>query len=250
MVLGAGFGRRLRPLTLARPKPLAPFLGTTLIGWTIARLRRAGVGRIVVNTHYKAAMLEDRLRRDPRIHCLREPRILGTGGGVRNALPLLGAEPFLVCNADAFWRDAPDGPGMLARLAAAWDGRRMDALLLLYPVSALPEVEGVRRPAGDYFMEAGGSGRPRRRRGGGRAPLLFAGVHILHPGLLRHLAVRPGIEFSLTRAWDAAEARGRLHAVIHDGDWFHLGDAASLTAAAAACRNLRITAKPCGKGGS
>ncbi len=215
MVLAAGRGVRMRPLTLDRPKPLVTVAGKLLIDYSIDALKRAGVERIVVNTHHFSEQMVAwaRARKDAGIVLSDESDLLlDTGGGVVKALPLLGDEPFVVINSDSFWRDGPEPA--LARLAAAFDPQMMDALLLL---SSHNQAVGFEGP-GDFHMDA--LGRLRRRGGDPTAPFIFAGCHILHPRLLKDAPEGP---FSMNFAWDKALAGGRLHGLRHDGPWLHVG---------------------------
>lgn len=220
MVLAAGLGTRLRPLTLNLPKPLVEVGGRTLLDHAIDRLAHAGVEEIVVNAHYRAAMIAAHLaRRDhPRITISEEAELLDTGGGVRNALPLLG-ETFFVANSDILWMDGHDPT--LARLAAAFDPEQTDAVLLLTPTVGAVGYDGI----GDYFLDS--LGRPRRRGEREVAPYLFAGVQLLHRRLF-HGVDEP--VFSLVSLYDRAEAAGRLGAIIHDGAWHHVGTPEGLAA--------------------
>ena len=213
MVLAAGLGTRLRPVTETLPKPLVEINGRTLLDHVIDRLMLAGVERIVVNTHYKAAMVAEQLaRRDhPHIEISHEAELLDTGGGVARALPLLD-DAFFVVNADVFWLEGRES-GLL-RLARAFDPSRMDAILLLQPAVTAVGYEGD----GDYFLAP--SGRPRRRREREAAPFVYAGVQLLHRRLFDGIS-QP--VFSLIRVYDRAEAAGRLHAIVHDGEWYHIG---------------------------
>jgi MurNAc alpha-1-phosphate uridylyltransferase len=222
MVLAAGLGERMRPLTLDRPKPLLEVAGRALIDWTLDRFAAAGIGRVVVNTHYKADMLESHLagRRDLDIAVSREDARLETGGGIVRALPLLGDAPFYVANSDSIWLDGPSPA--LDRLALGWDPERMDALLLLM---AAPRCEIYEGP-GDFMMDALGrlTFRPERRI----APYVFCGLHITQPRLFRDAPEGP---FGLTRLWRRAAAEGRLFGLAHDGLWFHVGTPEALEAA-------------------
>jgi N-acetyl-alpha-D-muramate 1-phosphate uridylyltransferase len=215
MVLAAGRGVRMRPLTLDRPKPLVTVAGKLLIDYSIDALKRAGVERIVVNTHHFSEQMAAwaRTRKDEGIVLSDESDLLlDTGGGVVKALPLLGHEPFVVINSDSFWRDGPEPA--LARLAAAFDPEKMDALLLL---SSHNQAVGFEGP-GDFHMDA--LGRLRRRGSDPTAPFIFAGCHILDPRLLENAPKGP---FSMNFAWDKALADGRLHGLRHDGPWLHVG---------------------------
>lgn len=213
MVLAAGLGTRLRPLTDALPKPLVELNGRPLLDHAIDRLALAGVERIVVNTHYMAAMVAAHLagRDQPHIEISEEPELLDTGGGVAQALPLLGDE-FFVVNADVFWLDGKEAS--LLRLARAFDPNSADAVLLLQRTVTAVGYEG----SGDYMLDA--MGRPRRRREREIVPYLFAGVQLLHQRLFDGVADRV---FSLVRLFDRAEEAGRLRALVHDGEWYHVG---------------------------
>ena len=220
MVLAAGLGTRLRPLTETLPKPLVEIAGQTLLDHAIDRLHLAGVEEVVVNLHYKPAMLAARLahRVRPRIKLSREEVLLDTGGGVKNALPLLG-DAFYVVNGDVFWLDGRDSA--LARLARSFDRRRMDAILLLQKTVSAVGYEGD----GDYFLDP--LGKPRRRRRGEVAPYLFAGIQLLHRRMFEGVE---DAQFSLVRLFDRAEAAGRLAGLVHDGEWFHIGTPEGLQA--------------------
>lgn len=214
MILAAGLGKRMRPLTDTLPKPLVPVAGRTLIDRVLDRFAEAGVGRAVVNLHYFRPLLEAHLagRSAPRIELSPEDELLETGGGVRHALPKLGAGPFYVANADVLWLDGKYPA--LRRLAAAWNDDAMDALLLLQRTTSAFGYDGP----GDYFCDA--LGRLRRRRGNEIAPYIFAGLQILHPRLF---AGSPEGKFSLNRLYDKAQEEGRLWGIVHDGRWFHVG---------------------------
>jgi N-acetyl-alpha-D-muramate 1-phosphate uridylyltransferase len=213
MILAAGLGTRLRPITDTIPKPLVAVGGRPLIDHALDRLAEAGVEHVVVNIHYKADMIAAHLARrsHPRIELSAEAELLDTGGGVARALPSLG-EAFLVVNSDVFWRDGE--PPALLRLAAVFEPAATDAVLLLQPTATAVGYDG----SGDYVLDQPGS--PRRRREGEVAPYLFAGIQLLHRRLFE---AAPGPVFSLVRLFDHAEKRGRLAAIVHDGDWYHVG---------------------------
>lgn len=222
MVLAAGLGTRLRPLTDTVPKPLVPVAGQTLLDWALDRLADAGVGRAVVNLHHLGdkieAHLEDRAR--PMIAFSREAERLETGGGIARALPMLGAGPFFAVNADVLWLN---GPGdALGRLARHWDDETMDGLLLLHETVFAFGYDGD----GDFFVDA--DGRLKRRPERELAPYLFTGVQILHPRLFKDA---PAGMFSLNVLYDRAIEQGRLYGLIHDGEWFHVGTAEGLAEA-------------------
>ena len=214
MVLAAGKGLRLRPLTETTPKPLVEVAGRTLIDRVIDRLVDAGVRRVVVNVHYLGEHIERHLddRNGPEIHFSRESELLETGGGVRHALPHLGPGPFWVANGDVLWLDGPHPA--LARLARLWDDRQMDALLLLH---ATVDAYGYGGP-GDFVIDP--LGRLARRPEHHVVPYLFTGVQILHPRLFEGM---PAGAYSLNVLYDRAMAEGRLYGAVHDGEWFHVG---------------------------
>jgi len=213
MVLAAGFGTRLRPLTDTVPKPMVKVAGKPMIDTVIDRLAAIGVGEIVVNTHHLAEVIESHLRdrRQPRIVFSREHDILETGGGIKKALPMLGEHPFYVVNGKIVWLNGK--VDALVRLAEAWDDSRMDGLLLLQPtVSAV----GYNGP-GDFFIDQ--VGRLRRRREWEVAPFVYAGIQILHPRLFQGA---PDGAFSLNVLYDRAIESERLFGLRHDGEWFHV----------------------------
>lgn len=214
MVLAAGFGLRMRPLTERLPKPLIEVGGQTLIDRTLDRLAAAGVEHVVVNTHHLADMVKHHLssRDAPRASLSHESEILDTGGGVAKALPELGPDPFFVSNSDVIVLDGVRPA--LQRLAEAWDEARMDALLLVHPTVRAYGYDGV----GDFAVD--GNGLMRRRAEREVAPYLFAGVQILHPRLFEGCPDGP---FSLNLLYDKAELADRLYGVVHDGVWMHIG---------------------------
>ena len=222
MVLAAGLGLRLRPITEKLPKPLVVVGGRTLIDRALDHLEAAGVQQAVVNTHYLPEMIEEHVaaRGRPAIQMSRESELLETGGGVLKALDTLGGAPFYVVNSDIAWTDGA-GPA-LERLALGWNDARMDALLLVMPKERAGDYEGN----GDYFMAS--EGALRRRKPGELAPFVFCGVQILHPRLFA--GAKPG-PFSLNLLYDRAERAGRLYAVVHDGAWYHIGTPAGLALA-------------------
>ena len=233
MVLAAGRGERMRPLSDSRPKPLIRLRGRALIDMALDHLRTAGVSDAVVNLHHLGDQIEQHLAacETPRISFLPEARLLDTGGGVRQALPLLGERPFYVVNGDVVWLDgrAP----ALARLAEAWSEARMDALLLLHPTAYALGYEG----RGDFMMTPDGLLRRRRERE--VAPFVFAGPQILHPRLFEGA---PDGAFSLNLLYDRAIESQRLWGVRHDGEWFHVGTPDALEATEEALHFLNVLA--------
>ena len=222
MILAAGLGLRMRPLTLALPKPLLPVAGRTMLDRVLDHLDRAGVTRRVVNTHWLGEAIRRHLADRPDIAFSDEPELLETGGGVFQALPLLGSAPFFVCNADIVWTDGPSPA--LRRLAAAWNDGTMDALLLMQRTATAFGYEG----AGDFFLDA--DGRATRRQQNQVSPTLFAGVQILHPRLFHDLPQGP---FSLNLLYNRAQDEGRLYGIAHDGEWYHIGTPEALAEAEA-----------------
>ena len=230
MVLAAGLGTRLRPVSDTLPKPLVEIGGRTLIDRAIDRIAEAGVEEIVVNVHYKADMVAAQLaaRSHPRIRVSREAELLETGGGVANALPLLG-EFFFVVNADVLWLDGVEDT--LRRLAAAFDPERMDAVLLLQRTVTAIGYDG----SGDYFLDS--MGVPRRRGEREIAPFIFTGVQLLHRRVFDGIAER---RFSLNLVYDRAQRAGSLRAIVHDGEWYHIGTPDGLAATRARLNSHRI----------
>lgn len=210
MVLAAGLGVRMRPITLAMPKPLVPVAGRALIDRALDALQAAGVAEAVVNIHHLPHRMTAHLagRQTPRIAISDESAaLLDSGGGVVRALSLLGAEPFFVINADTFWIDRKEPA--LARLALAWDDARMDILMLLAePASATGHTGRT-----DFVMDA--EGRLARAKGG--EGFIYAGAFLVHPRLF---ADAPSGPHSLNLQFDKAAAAGRLFGQILDGHWF------------------------------
>jgi MurNAc alpha-1-phosphate uridylyltransferase len=224
MVLAAGLGTRMRPLTNDRPKALVEVGGRALIDHVLDRLGEAGVERAVVNVHYFADRLEQHLagRRRPAVIVSDERvELLETGGGLKKARPLLGDEPVWVANIDSVWTERASA---LAELAAAWDPSRMDAALLLAPLDRSLGFDG----SGDFFLEQ--DGRLRFRGEAASAPYAYMGVHITKPQVVDDAPDGP---FSLTPIWRALAEQGRLFGAVLDGFWMHVGDPQSRDAAEA-----------------
>ncbi|MSO76531.1 MAG: nucleotidyltransferase family protein [Alphaproteobacteria bacterium] len=222
MILAAGRGYRLGQLTEALPKPLMPIGDGALIDLVLARLKAAGVERVVVNLHHEADLLAAHLARYSPLpfDVSREAALLDTGGGVRRALPELGAAPFYAINADAVWLDGYQPA--LARMAALWNAATMDALLLLFETTRCRNYGGM----GDFMCDPAGV---LRRRGEHEvAPFIYTGLQILHPRLFDG---SPEGAFSLNRLYDRASASGRLHGLVHDGEWLDAGTPENLRAA-------------------
>ncbi|MEZ5775976.1 MAG: nucleotidyltransferase family protein [Hyphomicrobiaceae bacterium] len=223
MILGAGLGTRMRPLTNQLPKPLVPLAGKPLIDHVLDRLAGAGVELAVVNVHYRADQLIEHLkaRKSPRIVISDEREgLLDTGGGVKRALPLIGKGPFYIHNSDAV---SIGGLGAnLRRMAEIWNPERMDSLMLLATATNSVGYSGM----GDFEMTPDGILRRRKERQ--VAPFIFSGVSIATPRLFLH---SPEGAFSLNVLWDRAMAEGRLHGMQQEGIWMHVGDPQSLAEA-------------------
>ena len=223
MILAAGRGDRMRPLTEDRPKPLLSLRGRPLIDWVLDRFVQFGVSHVVVNVHYKGDQVRAHLaqRDDATISISDETdMLLDTGGGVRRALPLLGRMPFFVANSDAPWFD--HGQSTLSMMAAMFDPARMDALLLVHSTADAIGYQG----RGDFKLDA--EGRLIRRARRETVPFVFTGVQVLAPALLADTADEP---FSLNLVYDRAAAQGRLFGLRHEGDWMAINTPEGLAAA-------------------
>lgn len=215
MVLSAGLGKRMRPLTDIVPKPLVRLGGKPLIDHVLDRLAASGITHAIVNVHYLADKLEAHLatRATPRITISDErDALLDTGGGLVRALPLIGQHPFLIHNSDSVWIEGP--LSNIDKLIDAWDGDAMDSVLLLASTTNCLGYDGP----GDFEMAA--DGRLKRRREGTVTPFVFTGVSIAHPRLLEGEREHC---FSLNAPWDRAIERGRLYGIRLDGFWMHVG---------------------------
>lgn len=213
MLLAAGLGQRMRPVTDVMPKPMVKVGGKSLIDWTLDALDDAAVPEAVVNVHYLAPLLVKHLagRTRPRVVISDETeQLLDTGGGVTKALPLLGREPFFVCNCDAI---IAGGTPAVKRLADAWTDK-LDVLMLVHPRESAYGFDG----AGDFFVD--GQGKMTRRGAAAEAPYVYAGLFIIHPRAFAGAKAEP---FSLNKIWNAAITADRMRAVVHDGRWYHVG---------------------------
>lgn len=230
MILAAGLGTRMRPLTNTIPKPLIPVCGKPLIDYCLDWLGEAGVEQVVINTSYLADALEAHLvaRKTPRVALSREGEPpLETGGGVVKALPLLGQGPFLAMNSDAIFAPTPEHA--IHNLKHHWNDT-LDFLMLLIPKSRAIGWQGN----GDFVMDD--AGHIRRPRAGEDAPYIFSGVEIIHPRVFEDVPVGA---FSLSKLWNARAGEDgyfrNIRAVVHDGDWLNVGDLAGLAAAENYC---------------
>ena len=216
MLMAAGLGKRMRPLTATRPKPLVRVAGKALIDHALDKIEAAGIGRVIVNVHYlpDSVIAHLNARKSGAEYLISDERakLLETGGGLMKAAPLLGDQPFLCANSDNLWVDGPrDSILMLAEL---WDDAKMDALLLMIPHARATCHTGP----GDFHMAA--DGRLARRKPGHVAPFVYTGVQILSP---RVLVDPPSEVFSTNIFWDRAMAAGRLYGASHPGLWFDVG---------------------------
>jgi len=222
MVMAAGLGKRMRPLTASRPKPLIEVAGKPLIDHAIDRLRAAGVKKAVVNVHYLADAIEAHLKK--RVSGIEivisdeRQQLLETGGGIVKALPEIDADPFIAVNADNLWIDGP--VDALKLLAASWNDDKMDALLLLVPLARANCHLG----RGDFHMSA--TGKLRRRRPGGVAPFVYTGIQMVSKRLIE--GAPPEGPFSTNILWDRAIEAERCYGTVHQGLWFDVGQPASI----------------------
>jgi MurNAc alpha-1-phosphate uridylyltransferase len=231
MVLAAGLGKRMYPLTRELPKPLVKVAGRHLIDYSFDRLRAAGVKRAVVNVHYLPEQIERwaQEQKSPEIVISDERQLLlDTGGGIVKALPHLGSEPFFVLNSDSFFLDG--AASAMERLRQAWNPAEMDSLLLLSPVSSSVGYQG----SGDFHLNS--DGRLNRKSRPEAAPFVYAGCFLVSPRLFD---AAPRGPFSMNLLWDQAQASGRLSGLVHDGLWIHVGTPESIAFAEGAMRNYR-----------
>lgn len=226
MLMAAGLGKRMRPLTATRPKPLVKVVGKPLLDHALERLEAGGIKRAVVNVHYlpDALIAHVKARRSPMEILISDERekLLETGGGLVKALPMLGDEPFICANSDNIWIDGPQDS--IAMLSSHWDDEKMDALLLLVPHARANCHKGP----GDFHMDD--LGRITRRRSGRLAPFVFTGVQLVSPRLLRD---PPQDAFSTNFFWSRAIEEGRLYGVSHEGLWFDIGSPGAIPRAEA-----------------
>ena len=214
MILAAGLGKRMRPLTASQPKPLVRVAGKPLIDHALDRLAEAGVAKAVVNVHYLADAIEAHVaaRETPTVAISDErARLLETGGGMKQALPRL-PDPFFCLNADNIWLDGPRDA--FADLSAGWDAGAMDALLLVVSHSRAENFRGK----GDFHMDP--AGRLSRRRAGRIAPFVYTGIQLVAHRLLRDAPEGP---FGTMQLWERAIEEGRLYGMAFTGRWFEVG---------------------------
>lgn len=230
MVMAAGLGTRMRPLTATRPKPLIEVAGKPLLDHVFDRLRAAGVRRVVVNAHYLPDLLEAHVRQTKGLEVIvsdEREQLLETGGGLVRAEPMIDCDPFLAANSDNLWIDGP--ADTLKLLASHWDCERMDALLLLVPLARACNHRGI----GDFHMDR--VGRIRRRERSHVAPFVYTGVQMLSKRLLRDAPQGP---FSTNVLWDRAIEEGRCFGAVHQGLWFDVGTPESIQETELALQNV------------
>lgn len=214
MILAAGLGKRMRPLTASQPKPMVRVAGKPLINHALDRLAEAGIAKAVVNVHYLADALEAHVlaRAIPKVTISDERALLlETGGGMIKALPQL-PDPFFALNADNIWLDGPKSA--FHDLSRRWNADEMDALLLVVPHARACNFQGP----GDFHMDA--MGRLSRRRAGRIAPFIYTGIQLVSHRLLRDAPDGP---FSTNILWNRAMEEGRLYGISFTGLWFEVG---------------------------
>lgn len=225
ILLSAGLGTRMRPLTETRPKPLVEVNGKALIEYGLGKLLEAGTERVVVNVHHFPDQIEAWVKRQsaPIVELSDErAELLNTGGGIAFALPRLGADPFFVLNSDSIWIDGKTPS--LKSLRSAWRDETMDCLLLLCPLEKAVGYSGK----GDFIWLE--DGRLLRNHDGSDRALVYIGAYLVHPRLFDGAPKGP---FSMNILWDIAIASGRLRGLVHDGLWFHVGTPGSIAVAEA-----------------
>jgi len=235
MVLAAGLGTRMRPITDTLPKPLIRVGGKALMDWVLDDFAAFGVTRAVVNVHHLAPMVRAHvaLRTNPEIMISDETeQLLETGGGILKALPLIGNAPFFAANTDAFTVGSTTSG--IAKLRAAFD-ETVDAVLLLHPITRTHGFDGP----GDFFMDD--TGALQRRGSAPSAPYVYAGIQIVRPSIFEGLKVEP---FSMNPLWDGLIQSNRIRGVAQDGEWFHVGTPAAIADTEAKLQHL--VARPTG----
>ena len=238
MILAAGMGSRLKPLTDDTPKPLINVGGQPVILRALQAIKAAGIQRVVINTHYLARMVESTVganRMGLHIIFSRADTLLDTGGGVKKALPFIGDNPFLVVNSDAVWDDTHHP--LLRPLIAAFDATKHDALMAVVPTST---TKAFRPEGGDFILNTRSKKlnfpktmAPAERA---KAKMVYTGLHVTHPSFI---GFEPAEKFSLIRPWQAAATQGRLHGYVYNGPWVDMGTHTGLHHA----RELAVAAK-------
>lgn len=223
MIMAAGKGTRMMPLTADRPKPLIEVGGVALLDHVLNHLRHAEIGKVVINAHYRATQVEQHMARfaDDFEVAISDERdvLLDTGGGLVRALPLIDSDPFICVNADNWWTD--DGENAFKRLMSIWDDNLMDVLMLVIPFAQANNTQGQ----GDFDMSC--DGRLARRRAGRQGTFVWTGIQMLS----KRIIVNPPSEiFSTNIFWDRAIEQGRCFGLVHHGLWFDVGYPAAIDA--------------------
>lgn len=230
MVMAAGMGKRMRPLTASTPKPLIRVAGKSLIDYTLEQLAKGGVEKAVVNVHYLADALEAHLLSTPMPLVVQisdeRSQLLETGGGLIKALPMFDEDPFFCLNADNIWTNS--AANCLDELRDRWDDEQMDALLLVVPHMRASNYNGP----GDFWLD--GLGKVARRRPGRIAPFIYTGIQLLSKRLL---VDPPEGAFSTNVFWNRAIAEDRLYGLVHQGQWFDVGTPGAIEPTARAITN-------------
>lgn len=215
MILAAGFGTRMKPLTDDTPKPMLDVAGRSLLERSIDKLSDAGVKNIVINTHHLPEPIKT-MAKDyegpAKLTLSHEKKILDTGGGIKNALKHFGTDSFFVLSGDGLWEDSTTNPPALQAMREAWDDKKMDILILLQPVSAMMLTRGI----GDYDLEPDGRAVRSRNKTG---EYMFTSMRINVPSIFDNMPDRP---FSYLECLDRAQISGRLYGLVHDGAWHHV----------------------------
>ena len=219
-ILAAGLGKRLRPYTDTVPKPLVPVNGRPILDYTLDKLRADGVDHVTMNLNYLGEKIQDYYAdtTEPNITFSPEDELLDTGGGVKKALDTMRGDAFYLINGDALWEDGPEET-TLERLTESWNPETMDILLLLQPVQAMTLTQGV----GDYDIDSDGRAIRSLDQTG---QYMFGGIRISKKNIFDGTA--EGEAFSYLQLMDKAQTAGRLHAVVHDGEWHHISTPADL----------------------
>lgn len=221
-ILAAGFGKRLRPYTNERPKPMVSVNGKTLIDRTIDHLKKAGITEIVVNTHYRAEQLEDHLKKrtDIKIHLSHEPEILDTGGGIKKGLDYFKNEDFFVLSGDGLWADCPESPEILSQMREFWNPEKMDILMLLQDIETMQTTQGI----GDYDLDQNMQATRSKNQTG---RYMFTSIRINRTEIFKNT---PNHGFSYLKLMDQAQSLGRLYGLINNGTWHHISTPKDLEA--------------------
>lgn len=212
MVLAAGLGKRLRPLTDDIPKPLLQVAGKPLIDWTLDQLEQADIDDIYINAYYRSEKLRAHVeqRERSRIHFIAEEELMGAGGAIQSTIPQLGPDPFFVLNSNIIWINK--GRSAFERLADYWDNDKMDILTLIVDKATLPWFKGK----GDFSVEDTDY-RLRRLSSGQESPIVGTGIYLIHPRAFKEM---PDGAFPLTVVLDEASRNGRLFGLKHQGEWY------------------------------